>query len=558
MKRAALTLLVVCAAVSCSLRKARTNAAPPCASNNECDPSNVCFLGECRGSSASLSRVLVEVRPPNDSQLGVLQRAGIDLHASAVADFQLERLLDVTGVVIEAGDAGTGLQSDGGTVTAGAFTPAVPGATLTFTDHAPAIPDRVHKITTHSDANGAFSTRLPATSWDLAVEATDTAGLPPLFVPAAIPGGSLAAGVNLGLRVPNLNLSHVGGTLTAGGLAISGATVTAVDTTGEPLAVPVTSLDGGFQLLLPPGPPPFLLEVSPPQADGGIAPPLGDPLPSFLPLGPPGAAAFTDALPIARDLGALPPPAVLQGTVQTSSGAPIAGARVSAVSTDGSGWTLTRSTVAALDGSFSLPLRAGHYLVEAAPDTAADQPAVSGELDVNVAPDGPLLRIVCKPKTRALALLVLPGGGSRPAGGGYQVTATRLPDRVISGRAAFTTATDSAGLFHLVGDAGRYRVEIVPPHAAGLPRKTVQVELEEGGGGEMALAAIQLSPPLNVYGTISVSAASGGGPVPNATVDFFAIDASGKATVFLGTGLTDASGHYAAVLPDVPQPGLLP
>ena len=556
MKRAGFSLLAVCAVFACTLRKARTDSAPPCLSNAECDPNNVCFLGECRGSSSSLSQVVVEVRPPNDSQLGLLQRASIDLHSSAVSDFQLQPLLDVTGVVTEAGDAGAGLQtSDAGTDPAQVL-PALPGATLTFTDHAPSIPDRVHKVTARTDASGAFITRLPASTWDLVVQAEDSTGIPPFAVPAAVRG----TGVRLGLRVPNLDLAHVTGTLTAGGLPIGGANVTAIDSVGDPLAAPVASVDGGFQLLLPPGPPPFRLEVSPSASDGGTAAPLGDPLPSFLPFGPPTFFAFTDALPIVKDLGALPSVAVLQGSVlAAATGLPIPSARVSAVSTDGNGWTISRSTLADTDGSFSLQLRAGHYLVEAAPDTATDQPAVSGELDVNVVPGGPSLRITCKPKTTALGLLILPGSGSRPVGAGYQVTATRLPDRVISGRAAFTTATDSAGIFHLIGDAGRYRLDIVPPHAAALPRKTVQLELGAGSGGETSLPAIQISPPLTVYGTVHGQAPGGAdAPVASATVDFFAIDASGKATVYLGTGLTDASGHYSVVLPDVPQPGLLP
>jgi hypothetical protein len=551
--RAGCTLLALGALAGCTLRKARTDEAPPCASNAECDPNNVCFLGECRGSSAALSQVVVEVRPPNDSQLGLLQRASIDLHSSAVSDFQLQPLLDVTGSVVEAGDGGAGLDPGD----AGTATPPLPGATLTFTDHAPAIPDRVHKVTVRSDANGTFSTRLPDSTWDLLVQAQDTSGLPPFAVAEAVRG----TGVRLGLRVPDLDLARISGTLTAGGLPIGGASVSAIDAAGEPLAAPVTTVDGGFQLLLPPGPPPFRLEVSEGPSDGGTAGPLGDPLPSFLPFGPPTSFAFTDAQPITRDLGALPPAATLQGTVfDASSGAPIAAARVAAVSTDGNGWTLSRSTVAAADGSFQLQLRAGRYLVEAAPDTAADQPAVSGELDVTVVPAGPPLRIGCKPKTKALGLLILPGGGSRPVGAGYQVTATRLPDRVISGRAAFTTATDSAGLFHLIGDAGRYRVDFVPPHAAGLPRKTVQLELgAAGGASETALPAIHISPPLTVYGTVHGQApGAADAPVASATVDFFALDASGKASVYLGTGLTDASGHYSAVLPDVPQPGLLP
>jgi len=43
-------------------------------------------------------------------------------------------------------------------------------------------------------------------------------------------------------------------------------------------------------------------------------------------------------------------------------------------------------------------------------------------------------------------------------------------------------------------------------------------------------------------------------PVAGATVDFFALDASGTRSVLIGSGLTNASGQYRAVLPDVPAP----
>lgn len=561
MRRAWATAAALLALGACSLRKARTDAAPPCAGNAQCDPNNVCFLGECRPAAASLSQVAVEVRPPNDSQLGVLQRAHVDLHASAVVDFQLLPLLDVNGVVVEAGDGGSGLatadggpNADGGVVDPGQSTP-IAGATLTFTDHAPAIPDRVRKVTTHSGSNGAFATRLPAATWDLVVQPVDTAGVPPFSLAEAVRN----TGASLGLRVPNLGLTRVTGLLSAGGVPLAGASVSAIDPAGEPLAMPVNTVDGGFELVLPPGPPPFRLQVSPELADGGVGP--SDPLPNFLPFGPAGAPNFTDAAPIVKDLGPLPPAAALTGTVIAAhSGLPIAGARVSAVSTDGSGWTISRTTTAAADGSYALQLRAGNYLVEAAPETAPNLPAVSQELDLTVAAAGARQVIQCLPKSRAYGLVLLPGSG-KPVGEGYQVTATRLPDRVVSGRTAFTTATDSAGIFHLVGDAGRYRLEIVPPHGAALPRKSVQIELADGGGAEVALPAIQLSPPLTVYGSVTGQATgsgAAGGPVANATVDFFAVDASGKSTVFLGTGLTDASGHYSTVLPDVPAPGLLP
>jgi len=43
--------------------------------------------------------------------------------------------------------------------------------------------------------------------------------------------------------------------------------------------------------------------------------------------------------------------------------------------------------------------------------------------------------------------------------------------------------------------------------------------------------------------------------VAGATVSFYSVDAAGAHGVFLGSALTDANGHYKAVLPDVAQPG---
>ncbi|MFL5309194.1 MAG: hypothetical protein ACJ79H_01940, partial [Myxococcales bacterium] len=107
------------------------------------------------------------------------------------------------------------------------------------------------------------------------------------------------------------------------------------------------------------------------------------------------------------------------------------------------------------------------------------------------------------------------------------------------------------GAFTIVADGGRYRLEVVPPAATGLPRNIVSVELS---GGELParLPALQLSAALTVVGT--VSRAISHAPVAGATVDFFALDSTGARSVLIGSGLTNASGQYRAVLPDVPAP----
>ncbi len=253
-------------------------------------------------------------------------------------------------------------------------------------------------------------------------------------------------------------------------------------------------------------------------------------------------------------------PATLQGRVVDAMGAGIAGANVYARTDNILLWSLQRATTADATGAYSLALREGPYVVEAAPSSAPDAPAVSSEQLVQVNAPSTAKNLQCPPKARAFGLVVKPDGS--PAGAGFQITATRLPDRLLTtrtawvgGDAAHPGATDAAGLYHLIGDSGSYRVEVVPPVETGLPRKLGQFVLTQAGG-ETVLPTIQISPPLEVVGT--VQGAPPGAPVaplPGTTVDFFAPDASGVLTVFLGSGLTDLQGRYRAILPDVANPG---
>ena len=534
-KTAAALLLLLCA---CSLRAPRVDSAP-CSSSGQCDRQNVCYLGECRGRSSALSTVVAEVRPPNDSQLGPAQRANIDLHSSVVANFTLQPLLRVTGVVEQEQDASSALSP-------------VPGASVIFTDHAPAIPDRVGQVTAPTGPNGEFKVQLPSSTWDVLVQ--PPAPLPPLQLAGEVQ--SAAQGVEL--RLPRVGaLARVTGTLSAGGAPLDGAQVVAVDDRGQPISVPSSSADGGFALLLPPGPPPFRLEVGPGAAgaaDAGVPAGSQDPLPSYEPLGQPSGAPFTSSGPLTVALEALPPVAVVRGRVVDLAGAGIGAARVSAASLAGPGWTLARSTVASPDGTFVLTLRAGPYLIEAAPDASPSAPGVSGERSLTVTATTPFLVITCPRKSTATGVVVQPDG--RPAGAGYEITATRLPDRLLTGRTATATPTDGTGAFRLVGDAGRYRLEVAPPASTHLPRKIIQIEL---GASDVTLPPLQLSPPLQILGTVHGAIPGGKDlPVAGATVDFFAVDASGARTIFLGSGLTNAQGNYSAVVPDVPLAGLVP
>jgi hypothetical protein len=91
-----------------------------------------------------------------------------------------------------------------------------------------------------------------------------------------------------------------------------------------------------------------------------------------------------------------------------------------------------------------------------------------------------------------------------------------------------------------------------------LPRKIVQIKLAEAPS-ESPLPDIQISPKLEVVGTVHGTPPSGvDAPIAGATVDFYALDATGQHAVYIGSGLTDAQGRYKAVLPDVPAPGTVP
>jgi hypothetical protein len=525
MRRALLLLLALCA---CSLRGARTTAPQACASTAQCDRGSVCFLGECRGGTASLALVSAEVHPTNDSQFGLLQQSNIDLRASVIRDFELKPPFTVAGVVRQT--------QDDGSLTA------VFGAVVTFTDHQPAIPDRVNSVSAKSDTTGQFSAHLPAANWDLLVS-------PPASAPPMRGGGQLNTSMpSLDLRLPKpSSLLHVNGVVKAAGTPLTGARVGAEDASGLALSAFTNSADGGFSLLLPPGTSSYFLEVGPPtEMDGGVT--NADPLPVYE-----GWAANPPQSPV-LDLP-LPAAATLKGRVADSAGSPVAYAHVYARSTATSGWSLSRATVAGTDGSYSLALREGVYLVEAAPDTFATSPSVSAERTMILTAAGATLDFSCPPKARAFGMVRKPDG--TPAGAGYQINATRLADDLLTTRPATSTPTDQAGFYHLIGDNGSYRVEVQPPSETGLPRKVVQLDLAVAPN-EYPLPDIQISAPVEVVGTVTGTPPSGvAGPIAGATVDFYALDASGKHTVRLGSGVTDSQGRYKAVLPDVPQPTLV-
>ena len=541
MKRA---LPLLCALSACSLRAPRVETTP-CSSTAQCDRPAVCFLGECRGHSSALTLVAAEVRPANNSALGIVQVSGIDLHQSVVRDFVLVPTVVVSGSVTQAQDA--------------AIAPSVvPNALVTFTDHAPSIPDRVQEVLARSDPGGAFptNTQLPQGAWNVLVNPPAQSQLPP-YRPAT-PLLTSTPALDLVLpRVGSLVLFRAA--LTADGGVLSGADVTAVDATGNALSAPAAvQADGGFSLYLPPNTPlppnatNYYLQIGPPppDLDGGLSMTTLAPLPNYDQLPP-----TTPAVDVT-----LTAVATLQGKVTDGSGASISGARVYARS-DGMPWSLSRSTSTLADGSYSLSLRAGDYLVEAAPAASPDGPAVSGEQMANLPPAGAVLNLTCPAKVHGYGLIVRPDGSA--VGANFQITATRLADRLLTARIAYSTPTDSAGIWRITADPGRYRVEVVPAADTGRPRQVVQIELA-ASSLEVQLPQIAISPALLVGGTVCgpssppVASATACGlknpPVANATVSFYGLDANHH-SVLLGSAPTDAKGIYQAVLPDVAQPG---
>jgi Carboxypeptidase regulatory-like domain len=528
MKRtAALVLLLLCA---CSLRAPRNNAST-CNSDQQCGGSNVCFLGQCRGHSTSLGLVSVEVQPGGGSPFGVLQAAGLNLQQSVVQNFTAKALVTVHGAVTQ--------QEDGG------VSDPVPDAAVTFTSQTPVIADRVQQTSVQADPSGGFTLKIAQDLFDVTVR--PPAPDPPFRTSQPFSTLNTAtAGFSASLPAES-SLVKVQGVIDAGGESLAGASITAADAAGDPISSPVqVGAGNSFALSLPPATSTYFLEVGPPAAvsgPGGIGPSPGiAALPNF------------DQLPGTDDVVLpLPQVATLSGTAVDGSGKPLSNVTVYARSSSDEPFTLSRSVTTDSSGAFSLVLRAGNYLVEAAPLTNIDQPAVSPAQQVTVAASGSTgLQLVCPAKVSNSALVLLPGGATRAAGPGFQVTATLISDQLISARQALTTATDANGLFQITGDPGTYRIEIAPPASVGVPRHITQIDLE--GDPDARLPVIQMDAALTVVGTVHGTPAGGtDGPLPGATVTFFALDAKGL-SVLLGSALTDQNGTYSVILPDIANP----
>jgi Carboxypeptidase regulatory-like domain len=511
----AFTVLVLFAG-ACAIREPRTSSpgGEPCTNNEQCDTS-VCFLGECRAPSSALSTVYAEVRS-SDPRYGTLQQGGIDLRQTALVDFTLEPVVAISGHVTQGS------------------TP-VPGASVVFTDAAPKIPDRVVSVSAQSDSSGAYTATLPASTYQVRVA--------PANLPVAQfgPVQPTQNPVDLALPAP-ASLAHMQGVLVVNGSnPLAGAQVSAVDGNGTSISTThVSGTDGSFSLDLPPGPPAFSLQIGPQTGPSASAP-----IPTFTPrVFPAGQAANLGTI----DLGALPPIATLTGKVVDARGAPVASTRVLVVGTGATGFVLSRQATTGADGTFSVVLLQGNYLVQAMPDVDPQAPGISpSQAPVFVqAPATQLAQIGCPDKIRVTGTVLRPDGRAAPAG--FRVEATRVPDQVIPGRGTQTATTDAAGAFSLVLDGGHYRVAITPTAESALPRTIFTLDLAAG-----AAPSLRIAPAHELVGTIR--AASSQAPVPGATIDFYSLDASGKRSVLIGSAVADpVTAQYKVVLPDVSQP----
>jgi hypothetical protein len=527
MKRAiAIAVALICA---CSLRAARNNAAS-CVSVDQCGGGNTCFLGQCRGHSAALGLVSVEVQPGGSSPFTTLQVAGLNLQQSVVQNFTPTPFVTVSGSVQQ--------QQDSGAATA------VKGATVTFTSQAPIIADRVQQVSAQADSSGAFSLRLPQDRFDVAVRPPPPD--PPYQAPQAFSTGTGSTALFSAVLPSESSLVKIQGSLSAGGESLAGASVTAVDGAGDLISSPVLVTSGNnFALSLPPGTSSYFLQVGPPasiDSGSGISPAPGVlSLPNY-------------QLPGSTNVVVpLPQVATLSGTVVDSLGTPLANVQVLARSTSAQQFTLSRTVNTASNGTFSFVLRAGEYQVEAAPPATVGQPAVSPSQRITIAASANnSVLLVCPPQVFHKQRVVLQNG--KFAGPGFQVTATRADDPLLSTRTAITSATDSNGLFQITGDPGTYRVEITPPPSVAVPRHIAQIDLPADDNETNLSPFITLDAPLTVLGTVHGTPAGGKDtPLSGATVSFFALDAAGS-SVLLGSAVTDDNGNYTCILPDISNP----
>jgi hypothetical protein len=521
-------LLAAATLAGCSLHDPHVTGSP-CTSTPQCATNNICFLGECRPPGSSLSVVKADVRPPSGSPFGA-QQIDVDLHLSPYKNFDLGSAVIVPGTVTQQPGA------------------PIAGAVVTLTSQTRIIPDRVDQVVAVTDANGAFrAVHVPPGSWDVVVTGPAGSALPP-YRPPSIDTATIPPSFDVVLPQGSSLVSLQGVLLANGTAALPGAAVTAIDGSRVPISAPALSQsDGSFTLSLLPGTTQASLLVGPALNVSGSSTTAPDPLPSYDPV--------TVPVPVASPLVVpLPDSITIQGRVMDLGHNPVPSAVVYARSTT-PGWMLARSAATNADGTWSLTLRAGTYLLEAAPSSDPSTPALSAQLTLSLSSSTIVSDFVCRPKVRRYGLVVGPDG--RPVKNA-QVIATRVSDFVVPARTAYTVPTDATGVYHVVADPGTWQFELVPPADSNLPRSIVRVSLDATNLGEDPLPTIAIPRALGAFGLVRGMSGQTATPIEGATVSFYSLDSTGRQSVFLGSGLTNASGAYIATLPDVVDPSAGP
>ena len=145
--------------------------------------------------------------------------------------------------------------------------------------------------------------------------------------------------------------------------------------------------------------------------------------------------------------------------------------------------------------------------------------------------------------------------GVRPPTPGLTVRSVELGSRLEvtwTGPEDLTILGYAGEPYLRVGPDGVYRNRRSPATYLNVSRNQTAVDPAAAGA---ILPDVQLPPPVEAVGTVTARGTPA--PIAGAVVEFFALDATGKHVLSLGSALTDDKGRYKAVLPDVAQPAAM-
>ena len=298
--------------------------------------------------------------------------------------------------------------------------------------------------------------------------------LPPMHLPPTAVGPRVAAAA--ALADPVAQTGGISGTITGGGVPLTNLDVAAMPLAGATVVTTTTDSSGAYKMPLGPGT--YVVVVH-------------DPTGAY-PTGFAATAGFTTDLSAATKITVgttmspvqvgLPAGHRLAGTVRDSGGKPIAGARIEVDTTTG---TFVASGVAGSDGSYSITVPAGTYVVRATDYSGAHASGYYAGATLSATPGGAKSITLTSgdsvavefalPGTVSLAGTVT-GAGPAPLAA-ILVTATNRG----SGEIAYAyTGTD--GTYSMTLGPGTYQVSFSDPAA-------LHVSGYYGSGGFTALAA---------------------------------------------------------------------